>query len=724
MRKILIITFAALSLGMAAAAAAQDEPVPFDGNRARIYKSAPGRTLTAPSKAAPASVVGGFLSSHGVGASTRASLHAVEQYQNRVSGLTHVRMEQQVAGLRVVDAYIKAAINTRGELVHLIQNIASVRSTTIAPAKASETQALSAAVAALYPNLRASFAVIGRQGNIASFGKGSFFYASPTVERVAFLTTSGALKTGFSVETWSNRSNLLHHTLVDGAGRVQAVELRTNNDKYNIFPDNPTATPQTIVDGPGIGNLESPSGWLFGGPQGSVNISGNNAHAYLDQNADNKPDSFGDRINNGEFLSVADLTTTPTTANNQNVAIQNLFYFNNVIHDTLYKHGFTEGAGNFQQNNFGRGGRDSDPVNAEGQDGSGTDNANFATPVDGLNPRMQMFLWTGKGDHQVVVNTGGAVGIYRAQGAVFGPALDPTGITGDVALVNDGTAPVTDACQALPANSLSGQIALIDRGTCTFVVKVKNAQNAGAVAAIIANNQGDSIFTMGGTDSTIAISSVFISQSDGTTIKGGLPANATVRLTDPPPLQRDGDIDSDIMWHEYGHGLTWRMIGRMSGPLSGAIGEGMSDVLAVLANENDRLGEYSFDDPRGIRTFPYTNYPRTYGSFGDAGFEVHRDGEIYGAIGWRLFQTFQGQGISKDALLDYLVDGMNFTPAGPSFEEMRDGILQSVANSGSGRECLIWDAFAHYGVGVGAIGKVKGKIVVVHESFALPPECQ
>ena len=178
------------------------------------------------------------------------------------------------------------------------------------------------------------------------------------------------------------------------------------------------------------------------------------------------------------------------------------------------------------------------------------------------------------------------------------------------------------------------------------------------------------------------------------------------------------------MWHEYGHGLTWRMIGRMSGPLSGAIGEGMSDVLAVLANENDRLGEYSFDDPRGIRTFPYTNYPRTYGSFGDAGFEVHRDGEIYGAIGWRLFQTFQGQGISKDILLDYLVDGMNFTPAGPSFEEMRDGILQSVANSGSGRECLIWDAFAHYGVGVGAIGKVKGKIVVVHESFALPPECQ
>jgi len=722
MRKILII-FTTFALAMPVAAA-QSDLVPLDGSRAVVYKSAHGISISAPSKAAPATVVIQFLSSHGVRSSTITSLHTVAQYQNRVSGLTHIRMEQQVAGLRVVGAYVKAAINSRGELVHLIQNIAPVIIPRVAPVKMSEGQALTAAIRTIYPNLRTSFTAAGRQGNITSFSKGTFFYSPPTVERVAYLSKSGALKAGFLVETWSTRANLLHDTVVDGSGRVQSVELRTSNDKYNIFPDNPTATPQTIVDGPGIGSLDSPAGWLFGGPQGSVNISGNNVHAYLDQNADDKPDSFGDRIANGEFLTAADLTVAPTTANNQNVAIQNLFYFNNVVHDTLYEHGFSEAAGNFQENNFGRGGRDHDSVNAEGQDGSGTDNANFATPVDGLNPRMQMFLWTGKGDHQVVINSGSAAGIYRAQGAAFGPALDPTGISGDVTLVNDGVGTVTDACEALPANSLTGQIALIDRGSCTFVVKVKNAQNAGAVAAVIANNQGDSIFTMGGTDSTITIPSVFIGRTDGQTIRGGLPATGIARLTDPPPLKRDGDIDSDVMWHEYGHGLTWRMIGKMSGPLSGAVGEGMSDVLAVWANEDDRLGEYSFDDPLGIRSAPYTNYPRTYGHFGDTGFEVHHDGEIYGAIGWRLFQTFQSQGIPKGVLLDYIVDGMNFTPAGPSFEQMRDGILQSVANSGSGRECLIWDAFAHYGVGVGAIGKVKGKIVVVHESFALPSECQ
>jgi extracellular elastinolytic metalloproteinase len=718
-----LILFAALSLGLTVMAAAQDEPAAFDGSRAHVYQSFLSKSLTASSKAQPESVVVKFLGTHGIDAATLASLREVGRHAGQ-SGQTHIRMEQQIGGLRVLDAYVTATVNARGELVHLIENVAPAKRAAIASTKASEAQALKAALARLYPKLQTASAIIGLQDNVTTFDKGTFFYSSPTVERVTYLTASGVLKGGFLVQTWSKRTNLLHYTLVDQSGKVQSVELRTNTDKYNIFPISPTETPQTIVSGPGIGGLESPAGWIFGGPQGSVNISGNNVHAYVDRNADNDPDSFGTRVTNGQFLAAADLTTFPTTARNQNVAVQNLFYFNNVIHDTLYEHGFTEATGNFQQNNFGRGGRDGDPVNAEAQDGSGTDNANFATPVDGLNPRMQMYLWTGKGDHQVVINSGAAVGIYRAQGAVFGPPLDATGITGDVVLVNDGVGTVTDACEALAANSLTGKIALLDRGSCTFVVKVKNAQNAGAVAAVVANNAGDSIITMGGTDSTITIPSVFISKTDGTTIRGGLPANATVRLTDPPPLQRDGDIDSDIMWHEYGHGLTWRMIGKMSGPLSGAVGEGMSDVLAVIMNEDDRLGEYAFDDPLGIRRFPYTNYPRTYGSFGDIGFEVHSDGEIYGAIGWRMFQDFQNQGISKNILLDYIIDGMNFTPAGPSFEQMRDGILQSVANSGSGHECLIWDAFAHYGVGVGAVGKVKGKIVVVHQSFALPPECQ
>ena len=173
--------------------------------------------------------------------------------------------------------------------------------------------------------------------------------------------------------------------------------------------------------------------------------------------------------------------------------MQNLFYFNNVIHDTLYEHGFDEAAGNFQEDNGSAGGLGSDSVNAEAQDGSGTDNANFATPADGSNPRMQMYLWSGFGTHEVVA---GATPTRR-MGAAFGPASTVAGLTGPLALAGSGA--VNLACSKLPRNSLLGKVAIVDRGTCDFAVKVKNVQNAGAIAAIVVNNVAGLPFTMGGT---------------------------------------------------------------------------------------------------------------------------------------------------------------------------------------------------------------------------------
>ena len=64
-------------------------------------------------------------------------------------------------------------------------------------------------------------------------------------------------------------------------------------------------------------------------------------------------------------------------------AVTNLFYWNNIIHDVQYQYGFDEAAGNFQINNYGRGGLGNDRVHAEAQDGGGTNNANFVTPPDG-----------------------------------------------------------------------------------------------------------------------------------------------------------------------------------------------------------------------------------------------------------------------------------------------------------------------------------------------------
>jgi hypothetical protein len=81
----------------------------------------------------------------------------------------------------------------------------------------------------------------------------------------------------------------------------------------------------------------------------------------------------------------------------------------------------------------------------------------------------------------------------------------------------------------------------------------------------------------------------------------------------------------------------------------------------------------------------------------------------------------------SDTLFDYIVQGMNDTPPGPAFEDMRDGML--VAANGTGHDCLIWAAFAEYGVGEGASSSTKGGgpfgggNVKVTESFDLPTEC-
>ena len=185
----------------------------------------------------------------------------------------------------------------------------------------------------------------------------------------------GSLQAGFLVTTWTQKTNLLHETLVSGSGAVLSTELRTNTDSYNIFPEHPDDTAQSVVAGPGNGNAQSPIGWLAGS-QLSTNIQGNNTHSYLDTDADNAPDPGGSAITDGNFLTDANLGVSPSLGDNREVAIQNLFYLTNVIHDTLYAAGFDEAAGNFQEGNFGNGGKDSDSVDAEGQDGAGLDNAN------------------------------------------------------------------------------------------------------------------------------------------------------------------------------------------------------------------------------------------------------------------------------------------------------------------------------------------------------------
>ncbi|MDZ7628270.1 MAG: M36 family metallopeptidase [Parvularculaceae bacterium] len=514
-----------------------------------------------------------FLSAKGKTRGVTGALVETAAFK-RDDGVSFARFEQRAGGLRIYGSYVKAAFGKTGELIHVIERTTDA-SLPVGAASIDEAAALRLAVGANFGNQPTPFA--GEvNGAITTFGKTPFFYRAPTVERVVI--ADAGLAEGFLVETWSASDNKLYHTLVSGRGDVVSNELRTNEDSYNVFADHPGVSTQGVVSGPGAGNTQSPSGWLSG-TQSTILIQGNNVRAYLDRNNNNAPDTGGVSVTDGNFLTAANLADAPTTVQNQAVAVQNLFWLNNIIHDELRRHGFNEAAGNFQENNFGLGGAGSDSVDAEAQDGGGTNNANFATPSDGSNPRMQMYIWTA------------------------------------------------------------------------------------------------------------------------------------------PNPDRDGDLDSDIVWHEYGHGLTWRMIGSMSGNVPGAIGEGMGDVLAIIQNNQDAVGEYSFNNTNGIRSSRYGVHQDTIGDFNSTR-GVHRNGEIIAATIWDMWQGYQAAGKSRDNIMSDIVGGMNFIPAAPTYFQMRDGFLSQAP---ADRDCLIWEAFAARGMGEGGSMNSTGSSVT--ESFSLPAAC-
>jgi extracellular elastinolytic metalloproteinase len=339
--------FAALT---ASAAMAQDQAASFNAQNANVHSGPSGQALTLPSQASAPSIVADFLRGEGLSGDTVGSL--VLQSENSArTGLTHLRFEQQVDGLTVFGAYVKATVNGDGQLVHLIEALATPGN--MRPAVIGPRDALDAAMAENHSGVDVTLGAASGSGNTVSFSGDDFFYRDPTATRVAIAMNDGALQEGFLVETWSGEDNLLNHTLVGANGRVLGVQLRTNNDSYKIFLDQPLSTPaQTTVDGPGngAGNTESPSGWLLG-TQTTLDISGNNVNAYLDRNNNDSSDGGGSSVEAPyNFLTnTVDPEVDPTNPDNQKVAVQNLFYFNNLIHDKLYSHGFDEAAGNFQE---------------------------------------------------------------------------------------------------------------------------------------------------------------------------------------------------------------------------------------------------------------------------------------------------------------------------------------------------------------------------------------
>jgi hypothetical protein len=126
---------------------------------------------------------------------------------------------------------------------------------------------------------------------------------------------------------------------------------------------------------------------------------------------------------------------------------------------------------------------------------------------------------------------------YSISAASFGPRLTVAGLNGTVA-----AATPADGCTAITnGGAITGRIALIDRGTCGLTIKIKNAQAAGAIAAIVANNAPGGFGPFDGTDSTITIPSVGIAQADGAAIRAALSSNVSALLFLDPAIVAGAD---------------------------------------------------------------------------------------------------------------------------------------------------------------------------------------
>ncbi|KAL2912347.1 decapping endonuclease targeting mRNA [Polyrhizophydium stewartii] len=132
----------------------------------------------------------------------------------------------------------------------------------------------------------------------------------------------------------------------------------------------------------------SPNGWSTSG----TTTNGNNADVAKRTTSED-PVTYGTG-SGGVFTSSWSSSSAPSTSANVQTTAVNLFYIANVLHDISYQYGFTEAAGNFQVDNFGKGGQGNDAVTVSVQDPNGTDNADFSTPADGQAPLMRMFVFT------------------------------------------------------------------------------------------------------------------------------------------------------------------------------------------------------------------------------------------------------------------------------------------------------------------------------------------
>jgi hypothetical protein len=314
------------------------------------------------------------------------------------NGMQTLVWQQRFAGLRVFGARLKATLTRSGELVNLGSQLVPdpaeaaakatpdyetvLRSPTVPPSRAVALAGRDLGELVPEQSVRAA-----TQPEPGPERRQSFTAAllNEATVRLSWLPLSAdGMRPVWEVVLVSKARGEMYRVLVDaGTAEVlvrQSLTESISEASYRVFtgesptpmlptPNSvsalqPAAGSRSLIVTPAFNATASPNGWI---DDGVNETRGNNVEAHTDRDGDNTPDLPRPQ---GSPSRVFDppLNLTQDPVNYRDAAVVQLFYYSNMIHDRFYELGFTESAGNFQTNNFGRGGLGNDPVLADAQD--------------------------------------------------------------------------------------------------------------------------------------------------------------------------------------------------------------------------------------------------------------------------------------------------------------------------------------------------------------------
>ncbi|TPX77973.1 hypothetical protein CcCBS67573_g00724 [Chytriomyces confervae] len=326
------------------------------------------------------------------------------------SGVHHVHFVQVVDGIEVSNAVANVNINPDGSVLSVYSSFITVPTTSFV---ASDRTSGISADAAVLQYAKAKGLTSKNQLTVTQDGSAYTVKGASFVIQDIKASKKMYQKGSDLVAVW-DLSVDLGDKWQNAFVSIKTGELVAVSDWTSDFSDaNYLAVPQNeqapvgsrLAQLTNPWNLKaSPNGWHVIKGQERKDLYGNNVAAASNPNG-------GASQTNSQVLALSRPSSNSLTFNYQlndgidamnptniNAAITNMFVATNTAHDLFYNYGFTEAAANFQFDNMGKGGLENDGVIATCQDRFNTDpqsrnNANFATPPDGQNGRMRMYVF-------------------------------------------------------------------------------------------------------------------------------------------------------------------------------------------------------------------------------------------------------------------------------------------------------------------------------------------